>query len=153
MRKLMVNHPYKLLAISSFKDVLAPFLPLTHPERAAHAVNAEWQQGSVHVWACPGYSPTCYKRLASGRTWSSGWSGTGHRAVMLQRAGPCRRHTRSCPWRSSSTAAQRTHCPSAAAMDRNALLGHQLQRKEKERGSFLFDCVYFSEYSAFHSAF
>lgn len=113
------------------KTVSAPFPPLTQTERAAHAVDAEWQQSFVHTWACPGYPPTCYKLLATGRTWSSGWSGPGRRAVMPRRAGPCRCHTRSRPWRSSSRAAQRTRCPAGAAMDRNALVGNQLQRKEK----------------------
>lgn len=129
------------MAISSFKDVLAPFLPLPHAERAAHAVSAGWQ-GFAHMRACPGCSHTCYKPLATGRTWSSGWSSPGPRAVVLQRAGRCRRHTRSYLWQSSSTAAQRTRCPPDAATDRNALAGNHLQRKEKERDSFkLFDWI------------
>lgn len=125
--------------------------------RAARAANTEWKQGLVSMQACPRYSLTCYKLFATGRTWSSGWSAPGHPAAMLRRAGPCKHHTRFYPWRSSSRAARRSRCLSVAAMERNALAGDHLQRKEKERDSCkVFHWVftgYFTGYSAFHSAF
>ena len=73
---------------------------------------------------------------------------------MLQRAGPCRCRIHFYLWRSSSRAAQRSRCLSAAAMDKNALPGNHLQRKEKERDSWkLFHWVFtrfFTGHSAFH---
>lgn len=111
---------------------------LTHTRRAARAVNTKWKQGLVSVEARPRYSHTCYKLFASGRTWSSGWSALGHPVAMLRRADPCRRHTHFYLWRSSSRAARRSHCRSAAATDRKALVGNHLQRKEKERDSCRF---------------
>ena len=132
---------------------MALFLLLTHTERAAHTLSAEWKQDLVSMWACPRRSHTCYKRFATGRTWSSGWSNPGHPVATLRRAGPCRHRTRSYPWQSSSRAAQRSRCPSVAAMDRNALAGNHFQRKQKEKCSCkLFHWV-FTGYSAFHSAF
>lgn len=133
------------------------FSCLSPTERRAHAVSTVLKQHLVSMQACLGYSHTCYKLPATGRTWSSGWSAPGHPAAVLRRAGLCRCHTRFYPWQSSSRAARRSHCLSVAAMDRNILerITFKWKRKKGTPARFFYwvFIAYFTGYSGFCSAF